>query len=228
MSKSAQRSAMSNSGEIHQALSTDETAPANSLSVRAESLRGVRAGAQQDVRSIAGRAPDPSGSSPSNSSQADPGNPAIVPLTPATLDRWRSAINVDCHGQGITDCKSLMKIFTRTLQEAEEVEDGWSDWMEDQILDSLHERARVNRFRQIGAKCDSGGCVFFIGSKSAAEMFGGPRNHDDFTKWLGTKPWNEELQHNTKLNGDSSTLAWEVYGLATEPFFVWYIVTKKG
>lgn len=151
----------------------------------------------------------------------------VVPLTAATLQRWRDTINADCHGQGIADCKKLMQTFSRTLQADEGLEDGWSKWMETQIINSLREQASANQFEQIGAKCDASGCVFFVESGSVAEMFGGPRHHDDFTRWLRAQPWNGELQVNTKLNGDDSTLAWEIYGLATQPYRVWYVVTKQ-
>lgn len=151
----------------------------------------------------------------------------VLPLTSATLQRWHDTINADCHGQGIAECKSLMQTFSRTLQADEDIEDGWSEWMETQIINSLREQASANQFTQIGAKCDAAGCVFFVASRSAAEMFGGPKHHDDFNRWLGAQPWNGELEVNTKLNGDNSTLAWEVYGLSTQPYHVWYVVTKK-
>ena len=151
----------------------------------------------------------------------------IFPLNSATLHRWRDTINADCHGQGIAECEKLTQTFSRILLSEEVLGDGWPEWMETQIISSLREQADANQFTHFGAKCDASGCVFFVASRSASEMFGGPKYHDDFTRWLRAQPWNGELQVNTKLNGDNSTLAWEVYGLSTQPYRVWYVVTKR-
>jgi hypothetical protein len=148
-------------------------------------------------------------------------------LTAETLKRWEARIYADCHGQEIAHCESLANEFSRILQAQETLDDGWSDWMESQILQSLIDRRQENGLDKTGVKCDARGCVFFVAAKSVADLFGGPSNHDDFNRWLRSRAWNDELQSHNKLNGESSTLAWEVFGLRTEPVYIWYVVTRR-
>lgn len=153
--------------------------------------------------------------------------PINVALNSKVQQQWRDRIYEDCHGHEIKNCKRLISEFSRILNVRKPLDDGWSDWMEGQILQSLMSRWRENGITRVGAKCDESGCVFVVAGKSVAELFGGPAEHLGFTQWLAEQPWNDELEKHSKLNGDDSTLAWELYGLRTEPYYVWYVVTRR-
>jgi hypothetical protein len=134
----------------------------------------------------------------------------------------------DCAGQDIPDCDELRKQVERIGQAPDKYDDGWSEWMEEQIRGSLESVADQNHFSGLDVKCDTGGCVFFVAACTSAEMFGtGFQYHNSFDRWLRTRPWIDELQPNLKTNGDRSALAWKIVGTDSSPFVNWYVVKRR-
>jgi hypothetical protein len=154
---------------------------------------------------------------------------ADVELSASAVAKWRQVVWADCHGQGITDCERLINTFTRVLQAPEYVDDGWSDWMETQIRDSLSAKASESQATRVNVKCTAEGCVFVLYANSAKEMFDrGWRHANDFDRWLRQAPWNQWLEVHSRQSSKQSTLAWRVVGSpSAKPFINWYVVTRR-
>jgi hypothetical protein len=126
-------------------------------------------------------------------------------------------------------CKRLIETFTQVLESPEHGEDGWSEWMEQQIRDSLSAKMREYKSTASQVKCSDEGCVFVVYSQSRAEMFDTAwQPWTEFEQWLRKQTWNEWLDVKAASNGDKSTVAWRVVGFLDErPFITWYIVTRR-
>jgi hypothetical protein len=150
-------------------------------------------------------------------------------LSAATVTQWRETVWRDCHGDIVIGCRKLINTFTKVLEAPDNADDGWSEWMEEQIRASLSAKASEYKFTRTDVKCASEGCVFILYSETSGKMFDtGYRYSNDFDKWLREQPWNEWLEVHEKQNGNRSTLAWRVVGfLKTQPFINWYIVTPR-
>ena len=164
-----------------------------------------------------------------NANSQVPQAAADVELSASAVAKWRQTVWADCHGQGITDCERLINIFARVLQAPEYVDDGWSDWMETQIRDSLSAKASEYKATRVNVKCAAEGCVFVLYANSAKEIFDhGWRHANDFDRWLRHEPWNQWLEVHSRQSSKQSTLAWRVVGfLNARPFISWYVVTRR-
>jgi hypothetical protein len=167
--------------------------------------------------------------SPPMSETSEEVRPSFVDLSASAAVRWRQTVWEDCHGEIVIDCRRLIDTFTRVLEAPDFVDDGWSDWMEGQIRESLSTKAREYKSTRTDVKCAPEGCVFIFYSDTAKKMFHhGWRHANDFDRWLRKQPWNEWLEVHSKQNDNKSTLSWRVVGsLSASPFINWYIVTRQ-
>ena len=156
-------------------------------------------------------------------------SPVSVELSAKDAAKWQEVVWADCHGQGIRDCRKLIDTFSRVLNAPGRVDDGWSEWMEEQLRDSLNAKAGDYQSTKTNAKCISDACVFVLYADSAGVIFdSGYQHSNDFHRWLREQPWNEWLEVHERNNGNRSTLEWRVVGsLGAKPFINWYIVTRK-
>jgi len=147
----------------------------------------------------------------------------IGEVTPASIQNFVH----HCPGQVIPDCAAVSALARRIASSGGEADDGWPEWMENEIEASLTSVAQENRFIEHKAKCNVEGCVFYFAGKTSREIFQtGFTQWDEFQDWLTKQPWTDQLAENRTTGGSLSVFAWRVFGTGYSPFVIWYVVRR--
>jgi hypothetical protein len=150
------------------------------------------------------------------------------PLLKITADSILLLIR-DCPGQMVSDCDAMGRLAARISQAPDQASDGWSDWVETEILASLSSIARANHLSEVGVKCSSEGCVILVSAKTSRDAIATPLMHDpyDLDAWLANRAWASEFSEISWKGGSRSIAAWRVIGTDSAPYLVWYVVRRR-
>ena len=233
---SQQRSA----GDASQLAETKQSAPqqqiANevseerqqSLTPRAtENKTGIRALPPEQTKPLGASAFDPEGR-PDRTPHVEDADLLVDKRAAPLSSNSPQLIRRDCPGQLGSQCPEVARLAEKIIGSPDFGQDGWSEWMEREILASLLATAEENRLTHVGVKCSLDGCVFKIEAKNGVEVFEhGFDSHDIYDRWLRNRPWVEELASNKTTGGSGSVFAWQIVGRDVSPFVTWYIVRRR-
>ena len=131
----------------------------------------------------------------------------------------------DCPRQIKPSCSVILPLVREIEVAPDDLEDGWSEWMEVQIEQALVSAAGTHSFSEIGVKCTAHGCLFSVTARSGGEVFG-IRGRGAFEHWFTKQPWIDEFQPHERPDGSHSVLAWQVSEVDAYRK-AWYVIERR-
>jgi hypothetical protein len=120
--------------------------------------------------------------------------------------------------------------FALKIVESEPQADGWSDWMEDQILHDLLLAASRNHFSEVASRCSTEGCVFYVAASISTALpdRGSDAWRNEFEGWLKQREWAAELAGSRDSEPLRSFSDNRIFGSSTRPYKIWYVVRRRS